>query len=369
MQLHLGDALGSVRQLADGNASVTMASAYAPFGETLATSGDAETIFQYTGEQVDPTGLVYLRARYYAPASGRFLTVDAWEGDPYQPLSYNPWLYVTANPVNLVDPSGRHHIDYQTDQERELLEFIEQRTDYTLEPPFIQWSPALSVKRPDQVPRMQYYPSVLDPSTGEYEEMEERDWGVDLCGHICLEIIIENVTGLSYQLTPVYEILGKGKTFAEDLARAILGVVPDPDRWQVWNHGYTSSTRYELQGGREDDVETIVSNPNWYGNDAQLPSRLRDMLSRGHYVVPLVFIDTLRAGALVPHTQSDTGHWVLLTGISSQFRTGNMNSEWNWVRIYNPFLVRPEYYTWNEFYHSLSGSRRMLEVWRGYSWN
>jgi len=105
-QMHLGDALGSVRQLADGNASVTMASAYAPFGDVLSTSGDAETIFQYTGEQLDPTGLVYLRARYYAPASGRFLTMDAWDGDPYQPLSYNPWLYVAANPVNFVDPSG-----------------------------------------------------------------------------------------------------------------------------------------------------------------------------------------------------------------------------------------------------------------------
>jgi len=29
-----------------------------------------------------------------------------WEGDPNQPMSYNAWLYVYGNPVNLTDPSG-----------------------------------------------------------------------------------------------------------------------------------------------------------------------------------------------------------------------------------------------------------------------
>jgi len=100
-QMHLGDALGSVRQLADGNASVTMASAYAPFGETLRSNGDVETVFQYTGEQVDPTGLVYLRARYYAPTLGIFISPDPSK------FENNLYLYVEANPITFADPSGR----------------------------------------------------------------------------------------------------------------------------------------------------------------------------------------------------------------------------------------------------------------------
>jgi len=59
-----------------------------------------------TGQQVDGTGLVYLRARYYSGAFGRFLGRDVWEGDANEPLSFNAWLYVGGNPVNLTDPSG-----------------------------------------------------------------------------------------------------------------------------------------------------------------------------------------------------------------------------------------------------------------------
>jgi RHS repeat-associated protein len=71
--------------------------------------------FQFTGQQVDGTALVYLRARYYEPTQGRFLTRDAWEGDPNQPLSHNAWLYAHQNPIGHTDPSG--HIAQGQDAE------------------------------------------------------------------------------------------------------------------------------------------------------------------------------------------------------------------------------------------------------------
>jgi hypothetical protein len=37
---------------------------------------------------------------------GRFLNKDTWKGDENLPMSYNSWLYVYANPVNLIDPTG-----------------------------------------------------------------------------------------------------------------------------------------------------------------------------------------------------------------------------------------------------------------------
>jgi RHS repeat-associated protein len=54
----------------------------------------------------DYNELVYLRARFYEPGTGRFLTRDPWEGNEKQPMSLNSWLYTYGNPVNHSDPSG-----------------------------------------------------------------------------------------------------------------------------------------------------------------------------------------------------------------------------------------------------------------------
>jgi RHS repeat-associated protein len=105
-QYPLGDALGSMRQLVDQSDSVTLAQSYKPYGSALNSDGSASSIFQFTGEQLDGTGLVYLRARYYASVQARFLTRDEWNGDPDRPISYNKWLYGYANPVIYVDASG-----------------------------------------------------------------------------------------------------------------------------------------------------------------------------------------------------------------------------------------------------------------------
>ena len=96
----LGDALGSVRQLVDANGDVTLAKDYKPYGEALTSAGSGATSYGYSGEMTDATGLIYLRARYFAPQSGRFLTKDVWPGEYTRPLSLNGWIYVAGNPVN-----------------------------------------------------------------------------------------------------------------------------------------------------------------------------------------------------------------------------------------------------------------------------
>jgi RHS repeat-associated protein len=102
----LTDGLGSVRQLADGNGAVTMAKSYQPYGTEMSAVGSGSSSYGFTGEMTDPTGLTYLRARYYASGVGRFLTRDTWEGDSSQPMSYNGWNYVQSNPINFQDPTG-----------------------------------------------------------------------------------------------------------------------------------------------------------------------------------------------------------------------------------------------------------------------
>jgi RHS repeat-associated protein len=103
----LPDHLGSVRQLTNAGEQVTLAQSFDPFGVSFESAGSGASAFGYTGEQMNAgTGLVFLRARYYDPAVGRFLTRDTWQGIPLQPLSLNPYLYSLANPIDFFDPSG-----------------------------------------------------------------------------------------------------------------------------------------------------------------------------------------------------------------------------------------------------------------------
>ena len=105
----LADGLGSVRQLVDDSGAVTLARSYEPYGEVLRTAGEGVTRYGFTAEWTTSAGveLIYLRARWFAPAQGRFLTRDTWPGQLLNPISLHRWTYANDNPVMFVDPSGR----------------------------------------------------------------------------------------------------------------------------------------------------------------------------------------------------------------------------------------------------------------------
>jgi RHS repeat-associated protein len=102
----LADALGSVRQIVDANGNVTLAESYEPYGSVLSSNGTASSIFAYAGEQIDTSGLIYLRARYMQPTLGIFLARDPWSGETLRPGSMNGWNYAEGNPVINLDPLG-----------------------------------------------------------------------------------------------------------------------------------------------------------------------------------------------------------------------------------------------------------------------
>jgi RHS repeat-associated protein len=103
---HLNDGLGSVRQLADLTGQVVQSYSFSPFGVPLGESGGEP--YGYTGEQWDAsTGLVFLRARYYQPEVGRFVSRDPVLGYVHAPRSQHPYVYAWNNPVRLIDPSGQ----------------------------------------------------------------------------------------------------------------------------------------------------------------------------------------------------------------------------------------------------------------------
>lgn len=46
------------------------------------------------------------QARYLNPGTGRFQTMDSYEGNDQEPTSQHKYLYGSDNPINLADPSG-----------------------------------------------------------------------------------------------------------------------------------------------------------------------------------------------------------------------------------------------------------------------
>jgi hypothetical protein len=54
--------------------------------------------------------LYYLRARYYDPSTGRFITRDPVAGSLQNPLSQNAYQYGGDNPINNADPSEESYV-------------------------------------------------------------------------------------------------------------------------------------------------------------------------------------------------------------------------------------------------------------------
>ncbi len=100
------DHLGSSSVVTDGEGSEIFHSEFGPYGEVTRTDGTAPSSFGFTDQEHDPSGLIYMNARYYDPLCGRFTSPDEMVQDPFDPQFLNRYTYVRNNPVKFVDPSG-----------------------------------------------------------------------------------------------------------------------------------------------------------------------------------------------------------------------------------------------------------------------
>ena len=101
------DGLGSTRALTDAEGKITDTYTYGAFGTLIEVTGSTLNEYLFTGQQYDNNvGFYYLRARYMNPSIGRFLTMDTYEGNVFDPESLHKYTYCNNDPVNFVDYLG-----------------------------------------------------------------------------------------------------------------------------------------------------------------------------------------------------------------------------------------------------------------------
>ena len=138
---------------------VTDSYEYDAFGNSFTKVGTTPNNYLYRGEQYDSDlGLYYLRARYYNPATGRFLSRDPDDHSLKNPNDLHKYLYANGDPVNGWDPTGRGDdlVEYSFLSKRAVLAAVVlvACTDFIVD--LFEFSP---------------YPSSLPPSKQYYLDM------------------------------------------------------------------------------------------------------------------------------------------------------------------------------------------------------
>jgi RHS repeat-associated protein len=88
------DGHNSVRLLTNAAGATTDGYDYDAFGNLVYHSGTTPNDYLSSGEQFDANlGFYYHRARYMNPSSGRFWTMDSFEGRRFDPVSLHKYLY------------------------------------------------------------------------------------------------------------------------------------------------------------------------------------------------------------------------------------------------------------------------------------
>src|SRR5579862_8163195 len=106
---NLFDGLGSVLGTVDGSGNIVSTRKYDVYGSVRSLVGPSGTRHKFVGAlghpSDDETGLIYMRARYVDPVTGRFVSEDPAK------RGANWFAYANCAPTRFVDRSGRSPFD------------------------------------------------------------------------------------------------------------------------------------------------------------------------------------------------------------------------------------------------------------------
>src|SRR5262249_10952748 len=102
------DHLGSLVTVTNTSGAVIDELRYDPYGSLVERTGGASPQpVGFTGGTPDSLSkLLYLNARYYSPALGRFISPDSLVQNIVDPDAWAPYTYCRNNPTSFVDPTG-----------------------------------------------------------------------------------------------------------------------------------------------------------------------------------------------------------------------------------------------------------------------
>jgi len=291
--------------------------------------------------------LIYLRARYYAPGDGRFISRDSWDGDYNRPLSLNRWNYVEGNPVNFVDPLGNKTLRCDSVNDLDCTP-PPTTTGYSekIPPAGVNWFP---VNDP------LYHGAIGIPQNTNAAQFVDAEYNhctdIDICVHygLCGQGALSAITGLSVEYI--------SKAYIEAVRNEVMFTGDSPPDY-TGPGTLVEIVNKVIKGGWNARGYT------WYdfGGGSNIANQIHTSLSRNEYIIAGVKI---MSGSSYPSAAAIAGkvggnavtHWVVITGMSQEWKQGSKGyisespfSPWNWVRILNPFDNQTEYYHWGDFY-------------------
>lgn len=133
------DPNGSVRRMTDEHGNVTDAYTYSASGELIAHTGTDPQPYGFAGLPRQPeTNLNYHRARWMAPNTGRFLSMDPARGFLDKPATLHTYSYAGNDPVNRTDPSGLFFDVGSISASLGIMNTLAGITPFSLRDPFVR---------------------------------------------------------------------------------------------------------------------------------------------------------------------------------------------------------------------------------------
>ncbi len=222
---------------------------YDIFGmEILNGVEEVENSIRYAGEFYDASaGLYYLRARYYDPATARFISEDTYRGDATDPASLNLYAYCGNDPVNYTDPSGHSPgVDPNNTDQTLAMPDIDEPLPYFEPAPWV-YDPADYGGHPgvDILPGESPYDWGLGSPSGGHPGLDilpgesPYDWGL---GRLDASAVKAAETGDS-ERTIVYDVNtgGQSECYTQELASKRAG-----DETGTWRTADERITVYDI---------------------------------------------------------------------------------------------------------------------------
>jgi RHS repeat-associated protein len=309
----------------------------------LESAGEGTSSYGFAAEMRDSyIKLIYLRSRIYSPSTGRFLTKDSWHGNYTRPLSLNGWIYVEADPINAIDPSGRcldEDMDGKCDWPPPDIKSYNEK----IPPAGIHWVPMTN-------PLSRGAGGIPYGENG--AQLKINPGWTGLCGPISVAAIIRSedpsVTAQEV-VNKAYDMFGEANSLgAGNLANLTKDFV---------NENYR--VRWYAEGGYI--TYWVIGEPNYWTKkgESRVLNQVSQWLTTSHLIIAGVKANGSKGKIL---TGGGVEHWVVITGISRDQNSLEWESDWNWVRVYNPFDNETEYYPWKDFRVSWENDGNMLTI-------